>query len=185
MCLHSAFCLSLSIMSRSHRNLWKSGKKKNPILNSLGAVRTGCLLIREVSLEQAVLSLMRACSWALEHNRQRWVLVAGPIDRPRQGKVVNLAQQPSMESSQEQQKLGLKTGLETGLQHRSKGTMCQTGLGKDTATAKLRQGRGAQAWAEIRLQGPWAESAGGSLRWDWSGPLRPPSALRALILTFC
>lgn len=73
------------------------------------------------------------------------MLIGGPTDRPRQGKVVNLAQQPSTDSSQEQQKLGLKTGLETGLQHRSKGTMCQTGLGTDTPTAQLRQGQGAQA----------------------------------------
>lgn len=66
------------------------------------------------------------------------MLIDGPINRPRQGKVVNLAQQPSMDSSQEQQKLGLKTGLEIGLQHRSKGTMCQTGLGTDSPTAQLK-----------------------------------------------
>lgn len=49
---------------------------------------------------------------------------------------------PSRESRQEQQETGLQTGLETRLQHGSKGSMGEMGLGTNTLTAQLGQGLG-------------------------------------------
>lgn len=147
MCLHSAFCPFLSIMYRSHSNLGKQEKKF--VLSWVVREQQGQAAPKDEWAGARGWCQPRQCPhWpgmVLQH-----LSVAGRGGCWKQGPPAAPSRVPSgAAGDRAADRTGDVAATRVWGVHVGHG-----GLGTDTPTASLGQGLGAQAWAEMGLQGP-------------------------------